>query len=396
MSVAKQQGILDSQNDKGETPLFQSIINGHHDCVKTLLEEGASAYITLPGNVNVLHAAAEHGHKHILGTLLEHENYDALIKMINSLTTDERKGFGPIHFAIISNSFDCIELLLLNEADVKLRTTNTPYHSSTALHLAAENNSVDIAELIIKFDSSTLDEFNDKGWNPLHTACYFGSRDMIVLLLQNGADLSKETESHRKTKQTAIEIIVNNLSKPTEFLDDVFDSYIICNCQNFEDANCEITVDYRILMPKVCEMKQMKVVEAILKTGNRYGQKRLLVHPLVESFLYLKWKALLPFFYTIIAVYALFVSSVTIFIISVFFYKDTNESPPSCLGSPIWSYFIYATVCLIILQVNIFMLILNVLFQYVHIHYKFILFVTGNFVHECKKYKIFLSNGNLD
>ncbi|CAF4858679.1 unnamed protein product [Pieris macdunnoughi] len=355
LSVAKQQGILDSQNDKGETALFQSIINGHHECVKTLLEEGASINITLPGNVNVFHAAAEQGHVDIIKTLLEQEPFEELLKMINSLTTAEKKGFGPIHFAVLRNSIDCVELFLLNGADVKLRTTNSPYHSSTPLHLAAENNFLVVAQLIIKFDNTTLDDFNDKGWYPLHTASYFGSRDVILLLLQHGADLSRHTESARKPKRTAIEIIVNNLSKPTEFLDDIFDSYIICTCQNLEDANCEITVDYRILMPTACEIDQMKVVEALLKTGNRYGQKRLLVHPLVESFLYLKWKALLPFFYTIIAVYALFVSSVTIFTISVFFYKDTNETPPACLGPSIWSYFIYATVCLIILQEILYM-----------------------------------------
>ncbi|CAK1543482.1 unnamed protein product [Leptosia nina] len=354
LSVAKQQGILDSQNDKGETPLFQAIINGHHECVKTLLEEGASIYVKLPGNVNVLHAAAEHGHKDILQTLLEHKHFKAL-HLINAVTTAERKGFGPIHFAVTSNCIDCVELLLSNHADVKLRTTNTPHHSSTALHLAAEYNLVDIANFIIKFDKTTLYDYNDKGCSPLHAASYHGSRDVILTLLQNGADLSCYTESPRKNKRTAIEIIVNNLSKPTEFMEDVFDSYVSSNCQTFEDANCEITVDYRILMPTVCETEQMKVIEALLKTGNRYGQKRLLVHPLLESFLYLKWKALLPFFYTIIAVYGLFVSSVTIFIISTFFYKDTEENPPTCLGPNIWSYFIYATVFLIIFQEILYM-----------------------------------------
>ncbi|KPJ04231.1 Transient receptor potential channel pyrexia [Papilio xuthus] len=193
------------------------------------------------------------------------------------------------------------------------------------------------------------------GWFPLHTASHHGSRDVITLLLQEGGDLSGYTDGPKKYRRTAIDMIVNNISKPTDFLEDVFDSYISSNCQNFKDSNCEITVDYRILMPTICEMEQMKVIEALLKTGNRYGQKRLLVHPLVESFLYLKWKALLPFFYTIIAVYSLFVTSLTIFIVSVFFYMDTKETAPIWLNQNIWGYIVYSTIFLILVQELLYM-----------------------------------------
>ncbi|XP_072948321.1 transient receptor potential cation channel subfamily A member 1-like [Epargyreus clarus] len=354
LSVAKQRDFINCQNEEGETPLFKAIVNGHLECVTALLNEGASIKITLPGDVNVLHVAAEYGHTDILKFLLE---YDKTITqdMINAVSAGDRRGFGPIHFAVANDKADCVDLLLSKNADVRLRTTCSPHKSSTPLHIAAVKNHADIARIILKFDKTTIHEVNSMGWFPLHSAGHHGSRDVIILLLREGADLSGYTDGPKKFRRTAIDMVVNNLSKPTEFLEEVFDTYISSNCQNFQEANCEITVDYRILMPTTCEMEQMKVIDALLKTGNRYGQRRLLVHPLLESFLCLKWKALLPFFYTIIGVYGLFVSSLTIFIVSVFFYKDTNDTAPVWLNANIWGYTVYATICLILLQELLYM-----------------------------------------
>lgn len=307
--------------------------------------------IMLPGEVNILHVAADNGHLEVLRVLLEHDE-DVTKVLINALSSGDRRGFAPIHFAISHNHVDCVELLLTKGADVRMRTTCSPHKSSTPLHIAAVKNHVDIAKLILKFDKTTIHEVNSMGWYPLHTASHHGSRDVITLLLKEGADLSGYTDGPKKFRRTAVDMIINNLSKPTEFIEDIFDSYISSNGRDLQEHNCEVTVDYSILMPTVCELEQMKVIEALIKTGNRYGQQKLLVHPLVESFLYLKWKALLPFFYTMIFFYAIFLASLTIFVASVFFYKDTVEDPPVWLDSTIWSYIVYGTICLILLQVS--------------------------------------------
>ncbi|XP_026750378.2 transient receptor potential channel pyrexia-like isoform X2 [Galleria mellonella] len=354
LSVAKQKDSIDYQNEKGETALFKAVTHGHVDCLKAILNEGASLEITIEGDANILHVAAEIGNVEVLKVLLEYD--DAITeKLINALTDGGRRGFGPIHFAVSENHVECVKLLLSKKADIRLRTRCSPHRSSTPLHIAAVKNFVEIAKVILDFDKTTIYEVNSMGWFPLHSASHHGSRDVISILLREGADLSGYTDGPKKFKRTAIDMIINNLSKPTEYLEDIFDSYISSNNLNLQDANCEITVDYRILMPTVCEMEQMKVIEALLKTGNRYNQKRLLVHPLIESFLYLKWKALLPFFYTIIAVYAFFVMSLTTFIISLFFYKDTEGRAPFWLSPYIWGYLVYATIILIVLQELLYM-----------------------------------------
>lgn len=351
LSVTKQKDFIDCQNEVGETPLFKAILFGHLKCVDLILNEGASIRLTMPGDINVLHVAAEFGHVDILKHLLEYDDGVAE-DMIDKLTSADRKGLGPIHFAVLNNHVECVKCLLSKNADIRLRTTDSPFKSSTPLHIAALKNYENIAKVILSHDRTTIHEVNNMGWYPLHTAGHHGSRDIITLLLQEGADLSGYTDGPKKLRRTVIDMIIHNISKPTCFMEKVFDSYISSNSQNFQDSKCEVTVDYRILMPTTCEMEQMKVIEAIIKTGNRFGQLKLLVHPLVESFLYLKWKALLPFFYTIIAVYAFFVSSLTIYTISVFFYKDTRDNPPAVLNPNAWGYIVYITIVLIIVQVS--------------------------------------------
>lgn len=354
LSVAKQKDAIDYQNQEGETALFKAIIHGHLECVKHIISEGGSMKISLPGDVNVLHVAADYGHLDILEYLLDYD--EAMTRnLINSLTAGDRRGFGPIHFAVANKHENCVSLLLSKNADIRLRTTCSPHKASTPLHIAAVRNHVEITKILLKFDTTIIYEVNSLGWYPLHAASHHGSRDVITLLLKEGADLSGHTDGPKKYKRTAIDMIIHNLSKPTEFMEDVFDSYISSNGQDLQDPNCIITIDYGILMPRVCEMEQMKVIEALLKTGNRYGQRKLLVHPLVESFLYLKWKALLPFFYTIMFVYGFFVLSLTIFIVSVFFYKDTKVPAPIWLNTTVWSYVVYATISLILLQEVLYM-----------------------------------------
>jgi ankyrin repeat protein len=300
----------------------------------------------------VFHVAADCGHEEILKILLDYD-YATTEVMMNNLTAGDRRGFGPIHFAVAENNINCVQILLSRNADIRLRTTCSPHKSSTPLHIAAVKNHLEIARILLNFDRTLIHEVNGMGWFPLHSAAHHSSRDVIHLLLREGGNLAGYTDGPKKSRRTAIDMIMNNFSKPAVFMEDILDSYISTNELNLQDPNCEITVDYRILMPSECEMEQMKVIEALLKTGNRYGQKRLLVHPLIESFLYLKWKALLPFFYTIIAFYAIFVMSLTIFAVSVFFYKDTLEEMPGWLDTNVWGYIVYTSVSLILLQVSI-------------------------------------------
>lgn len=340
---------LDYVDNEGQTALFKAIIQGHINCVELLLEKGASVYHKLPGNYNVLHVAARFGHSDILRLLLKHND------VVKSCMKDEQsikhEGPGPIHLAVIYNHVDCVKVLLNNKADccLKVHKDYTPFYPSTPLHMAAANKHLKIATVLLSHDRNTLNEVDSNNWTPLHAASYYGHKEIIQLFIREGADITLRTKGPNRFKKTCIDLIMSNVTKPKEFMEVFFDSYI--RCDDMTQVVNFITVDYSILTSNAGAGEQMKAVEALLETGDRFGQMRLLVHPLVESFLYLNWVYLLPFFYIMLALYTVYVLSLNIFIVSTYFYKDTDEVPPIWLSPSIWRIFIFVTGTLIFLQV---------------------------------------------
>lgn len=169
--IAKQGDNIDFRNSKGETALFKAVIHGHIDTVKKLLKEGASVTLTLPRQVNIFHVAAELGYFNVLKILLDHD-YMITRSNINFITADDKKGFGPIHFATWNNHAECVKLLLSKNAYVSLRTTYGIHKLSTPLHLAAIKNNVEIAKILYKFDEETIHNIDIMWWTPLHAASH--------------------------------------------------------------------------------------------------------------------------------------------------------------------------------------------------------------------------------
>uniref|UniRef100_A0A2A4J1T8 Uncharacterized protein n=1 Tax=Heliothis virescens TaxID=7102 RepID=A0A2A4J1T8_HELVI len=323
INAATQNDIVDSTNNEGETALVKAVANGHPKCVKRLLEEGADITKTLRNQMNLFHIAAEKGYLEVLTILLDHD-YAISRRIINDLTANDKKGYGPIHFAVQNNHLECVRILLARNADIGLETTDE-HKGCTPLHLAARFNRVEIAKLIIDNNRDAVYHKNDVGFTPLHTASRFGNRYMIKLLLKKGADLASRT--HKST--TAINMIMNNLFKPTEFMEDVFDSYISTNNLSLEDANCKVTVDYSILKP-VRHDENMKVILALLQTGHKYDQRRLFIHPLIESFLHIKWMdtPILILFLFLTSIYYSFLILFTLYIMVVFLTNDKGHTSP--------------------------------------------------------------------
>jgi ankyrin repeat protein len=57
-----------------------------------------------------------------------------------------------------------------------------------ALHLAAHRNDLEAARLLIEAGIN-IDQRGDLGRTPLHYAVSFGHRDMVLLLIESGADV---------------------------------------------------------------------------------------------------------------------------------------------------------------------------------------------------------------
>ena len=57
-----------------------------------------------------------------------------------------------------------------------------------ALHWAAHRNDLEAARLLIEAGIN-IDQHGDLGRTPLHDAASFGHRDMVLLLIESGADV---------------------------------------------------------------------------------------------------------------------------------------------------------------------------------------------------------------
>ncbi|XP_046606728.1 transient receptor potential channel pyrexia-like [Neodiprion virginianus] len=337
LSIPDSQTIIEVENQSGETPLYCAIASGRVDCVKEILDAGASVQHKLRGGVTVFHRAAEHGFADILQLLLDRDPSTTKL-MINARDKLAMSGMTPLHMAAYFGHAECVRILLEAGADILSTTTENPHTKATPLHLATTQNHYEVVAALLSRETDIIDVQDNHGWLPLHVACYHSSRESIKLLLDAGADLSVVTKDVDRKSMSAMDFLVYNVPRPVEFLESVFDAAITINEYTINEPNCLITLDYSILTPRGINMEQMRVVNALINSGNQFNQKRLLIHPLIESFLYLKWRTLSPFFMINLALYAVFVVATTQLITGIYYYEDKGEEPPVILNTQMSSY----------------------------------------------------------
>ena len=71
-------------------------------------------------------------------------------------------------------------------------------HFDSFLHLAASKNYPRLANYLLKHGLVDIDAINSSGWTALHTAAYFSSIDVVLILLQYGASVHILTNSYEK------------------------------------------------------------------------------------------------------------------------------------------------------------------------------------------------------
>lgn len=69
----------------------------------------------------------------------------------------------------------------------------------TLLHALASNPKTDYELLLCPKEPINYNAQDTRGWTPLHTACYFGNKNTVRLLLERGADLNLSDSFWTKT-----------------------------------------------------------------------------------------------------------------------------------------------------------------------------------------------------
>lgn len=304
-----------------ETPIFCAVTSGSLQCVNALIRKDCDVTRRLNGNINILHRAAEHGNEDILKALLEYIDEHKL-QLIDELDSLPYSGMTPLHMAALNDNVDCVEQLLNWQCDYMKRTTSAAYAGELAIHIAASRGNDKVVSALLNHDKELLWVVDDKNRTPLHCASLCAQRNCIEVLLNEGADLSCYYKD-----ETSLDIIYRTISRPTEFLETIFDNSIKIDDKEtlITDVNCMININFHILIPKIDTCNQMSILYNILINGRSLEQRKLLLHPLIESLLYLKWNKMSKIFWALLFLYALFVSFLTVFVVSIFYYNDENR-----------------------------------------------------------------------
>lgn len=91
------------------------------------------------------------------------------------------------------------------------------------------------------------------------------------------------------------------------------DASIKVNEHEIGDVDCEIKMDFRLLVPNA-RRGETDLMLAFIEVG----QKRILKHPLCETFLFLKWHRIRKFFLFSLVYHTFFVLLFSVLVISVY------------------------------------------------------------------------------
>lgn len=324
---------------ENKSALFYAVQKNHIKCVNILLQYGANPNISFMNNDSPLHVAAEMGFIQCLKSLLSHganvnsiagskrnaplhlaaeDDFVEGVKLlldhganVNIRNADQQT---PLHIACLAQSVETVDTLIQHKADINL----TYRDGRTALHasIIKETSSWDCTKMLLdcKIDVNKPDNF---GYTPLHLAALNEFGGCVLMLIEYGADITARTNGGI----TALSFIVRRTPEVIPKYFSKLDSSIKVNESEIGDVDCEIKLDFRCLVPSYEKGETELLINFI-----EVGQKRILKHPLCETFLFLKWRRIRKYFLFSLFYHSTYVLLFTIYAMGIF----VNHCPPNC------------------------------------------------------------------
>ncbi|XP_075210670.1 transient receptor potential channel pyrexia-like [Lycorma delicatula] len=285
----------------GRTPLHEAVKGGHITCVQILLEKDANVNASDENSLSpLLLASAEvtSGNNKMLSI----ERYENIVNQLvskgaNVNMTNEITKCTPLHYSVEIGSVTATTILIEKGASI----SSTEENGETCLHVAAKFGNIDVLCVILMNDCKNIINYPDKeGYTPMHRAAFSGNKECLNMLLNNGGDLTAETH----TGLTVVDEIFTYLPRPEDFLIKILDSKITPNDVPINDHRFKITLDFDILIQKN-NMKQKSMVSLLSE------KLKIIQHPLIEAFIFLKWRKIKQIFSILFMAHVCFVIILT-------------------------------------------------------------------------------------
>lgn len=296
--------------------MLRAVEKGNIDCVELLLsnvdDPNFKKHVRTSKDTNpsatLLHVAVKSNASDVLEKLISvlHPT-DSYLNFWNA------EGYSALHLAAKIGCVRCVEILL-STPGIAIDLLSDK-EEQNALHFAAASGNYEIIKMILK--ESSLHELNllhttdRKGREPLILAVNGGHRECVIYLLSKGANLAAKDGG-----RTALDLIFYKLHHPVQILDNLMNSFMVKESagDNLKDdsTDLEVMLDFTILLADVRNnSRQFGVIDAINNCAYGQHQQEMFLHPLVSSFLVLKWRQLKYFFKLLLFIHLIHILSVT-------------------------------------------------------------------------------------
>ncbi|KAL7636717.1 UNVERIFIED_CONTAM: hypothetical protein RMT77_012469 [Armadillidium vulgare] len=286
--------------------LLKAVDEESFDTLEVLLEKGApvnahgGAFHETP-----LHKAAQQGWAEGLQFLLSH---GATVQATNQF------GQTPLHYAAASKSCECIKSLLESGCHATLDHRDMRGH--TPLHDAAAAGFPEGVSLLLK-SGANVDVKDKNEETPLYKAAKARCVSSMLYLLNRGADMS----ARDKAGESVLSYVLRHLPAG---MDALLDHCLTPNADKLTSKKLEVSFNFVPLAGNT-EMTQMK----ILSDAVDLGHPKILLHPVCEAFLLLKWQNVRKLFFIEVIFYFFHAFLATILILDKFVWQGVKGTLPS-------------------------------------------------------------------
>lgn len=258
---------------------------------------------------------------------------EKLLRCGDSPTNVELYGFSakmtsPLELACIYGYWKILDLFLKSS---NVDINSGPYLIKAIQNIGEQstNKSSDFLKcfkLLVNYPGIDLNRKDDAGNTPLHVAVNYNIEAVALELLKRGAYLGSKNKFN--------ELSINDIEP--RILEKHFNQCIQTNGRRSGDTNYEIIFEYTNLVPsslskgkstprpgnQACS-DEMAPIEYMAKSNEL---KHLVKHPLIASFLFLKWHRLAMIFYTNFFCYTIYCMSMIFFLLFCYGNNERNAT----------------------------------------------------------------------